>query len=201
MTAWTDFLREYSQKNNISYGKAMRDPKAQETYKRSKGVVQVKRNVAQRGLADLANKAKKTVEKRDQAMRTLKYIAEQAQNTKGIPKELLIRYARLYHMVEYYKTFILNDRDQKKKLPYSLTTSITNLVKVLKEMTSRLGFDKNFDFSFSTLGEEQYATNEEMGFEEDSYKYNPKWKTNAEGIVYDILKDAKELNKDIAKLR
>jgi len=200
MTAWTDFLKEYSKKNGITYGKAMRDPKAQETYKKSKGEVQVKRNVTQRGLADLANKAKDTAMKRDKAMGRLKYIAEQAQLTKSIPKELLLRFAKLYNASEYYKYYILEEssaRYEKKKLNYSMLRYIEGLAKVVKEMTRKLGFDKEMP-EFRNLGDDQY-TNEEMGFEEYSYKHNPKWNKDAEEILLGLLDSAKKLNKDIDK--
>jgi len=201
MTAWTEFLKEYSQKNGISYGKAMRDPKAQETYKRSKGVVQVKRNVTQRGLADLANKAKETATKRNRAMKTLKSIADDANLSKGLPKELLLRFAILYNASEYYRYYILEEssaRTEKKKLNYSMLSNLETLAKLVKEMTRKLGFDKKMP-SFDQFGDKQYITNEEMGFEEYSYKHKPIWNKDAEQITYGLVESARELNKDIDK--
>ena len=69
MTAWTDFVKKYAAEKGISYKAAL--SQASEPYKSRKpeaetkaetkptqGTVQVKRNVAQRGLADIAAKAK-----------------------------------------------------------------------------------------------------------------------------------------------
>lgn len=203
MTAWTDFLREYSQKNGISYGKAMRDPEAQAMYKRSKGVIQVKRNVAQRGLADIASKAKNTAMERNRAMKSLKYRADDAKSSKGLPKDLLLRFAIIYNVSEYYRYYILEEssaRTQKKKLNYTMLNNLETLGKLVKEMTRKLGFEKEMP-SFDQFGDKQYITNEEMGFEEYSYKHNPKWSKDAEQITSDWVKSARELKKDIDKFR
>jgi hypothetical protein len=64
MTAWTDFVKEYAAKNNVSYKTAL--SQASESYK-NRGTTQVKRNVAQRGLADIAREAKKVMMKPDEA--------------------------------------------------------------------------------------------------------------------------------------
>lgn len=59
MTAWTDFVKKYAAEKGISYKAAL--SQASEPYK-NRGTTQVKRNVAQRGLADIASIAKKDVE-------------------------------------------------------------------------------------------------------------------------------------------
>ena len=46
MTKWTDFLKSYAKKNNMSYGEAMRSSAARAAFDKSKGVKPGKKGAA-----------------------------------------------------------------------------------------------------------------------------------------------------------
>ena len=95
MTAWTDFVKKYSAEKGISYKAALsqasgpyksRKPETKAETKPTKGTVQVKRNVAQRGLADIATKQVK----RDVAQRGLAEIAAKQQKKQQKSKYICV---------------------------------------------------------------------------------------------------------------
>jgi len=126
MTVWTDFVKKYAADKGISYKAAL--SQASESYKSGKSkpseaTVQVKRNVAQRGLADIANKAKTSVAKKKQ---------EFIKRT-GIPEDLLQAYSDLrYVWILYYEL----DKSKFDKTPKKVKEALRKFQDKIIELFS-----------------------------------------------------------------
>jgi hypothetical protein len=154
MTAWTDFVREYAAKNNVSYKTAM--SQASESYK-NRNTTQVKRNVAQRGLADIAREAKRDVETK---AKEAKKVAEEKE--KELRKSEQKKFDEIQEDYDqFYKIRLILDRLPKETIPPQgeerfdneyMSITYDNGVKKFKQSKAMINRVKEFRDAVKMMG-------------------------------------------------
>jgi len=151
MTAWTDFVKEYAAKNNVSYKTAL--SQASESYK-NRNTTQVKRNVAQRGLADIANLAKRDVETK--AKEAKKVAEEKAKELRKIEQKKFNEIQQVYD--EFYNIRLILDRLPKETIPpegeerFHSSAYLDNGVKKFKQSKEMRNIVKEFMDAVKMMG-------------------------------------------------
>jgi len=151
---WTDFVKKYAAEKGISYKAALSQASGPyknrgETKKPSEATVQVKRNVAQRGLADIAAKQqKKDTENREYylplnvkkrgAQRDLEEIASKAKKkafvkATGLPVEYLQAY------VDYEYIYTIYEWPEILTIPAKVKKAIKKFRVVLDNINNEIG--------------------------------------------------------------
>jgi len=215
MTVWTDFVKKYAADKGISYKAALSQAsgpyKSRGETKPSEGTVQVKRNVAQRGLADIAAKQqKKDTENREYdlpvnvkkrgAKRDLREIASKAKKkafvkATGLPEEAIQAYADyeyIYTMYEYPE--ILTIPAKVKKAIKRFRVVLDKIVKEIGKGNDSSEIGNALDFF---EGEDRYYGY--VGLEDGDEA--PVFADDAVSTINDITSEAVNLLDEIREYR
>jgi hypothetical protein len=185
MTAWTDFVREYAAKHNVSYKTAM--SQASESYK-NRGTTQVKRNVAQRGLADIANLAKTSVAKKQSKKQ------EFIKRT-GIPEGLLQSYVDFLYVSTLYHNVAHKIDKPPKKVKEALRKFHDKILELFRFIPTKGNesvedyFEPSEDYDNDDLGIGEYTDAKgEYYWEDDAVTYYINHYTDqAEEVLKEIM--------------
>jgi len=207
MTVWTDFVKKYAADKGISYKAALSQASGPyksrgETKKPSEGTVQVKRNVAQRGLADIAAKQQQKQEevkiKKRGAKRDLESIALKARKKafikrSGVTEDLIQEYVDLDGI---YRRYVgLEFTETPKRIQNAIDRFDSVLTDIYQEISTGDESPQEFFYAY----DEAFAY-DDLGYSTDSDDedgYHKSWYDDAAQTIRGFTADAKNLLKRI----
>jgi hypothetical protein len=211
MTVWTDFVKKYAADKGISYKAALSQASGPyksrgekpETKKPSEGTVQVKRNVAQRGLADIANKAVAKAEEKNRYVKInqgkakldLEHIATKAQRKAyakrvGLPENLIQGYVDADYIYSIYENY------EFRRTPKKVKNAVDRFNSVLQEIFREVSPGQEYAPREFFEPDQEFG-NSDLGIEEDGDSGYYTWDSDATDYINEYTRQSKNLLKRI----